>query len=414
MARNKKWILIAIAVIAILSAYISCTDGGDFDVYLEAARQLTNGQNIYAQSAVRGLQYFYSVFFALLLSPFASHVFITEFLWLLFSYALLLRIKKLIVDYFDIEALSVKQKRNWLLLSIFLSLQFIMYEVAMIQVTVFLLWAILEAVQLIRNNKPIAGGILLGIVINIKIMPVMLLPYLFYRGQFKAIVVCCLTFFCLLYLPALFIGFKYNDFLLSQWWRVINPVNKEHMFETGMGTSIVSLLPVYLTPTTGDLPFKRNLFNLDTHTVEILINITRLFLLSLSLFFFRSMPFKKENNKLKAFWEVSYFILLIPLLFPHQNKYDYLLALPMVVYLLYFFITTSNKGNSIFYKLIFTFFIVGMILFSPLYGSDIIGVFLFRYTQYYRFLTFSGISLIPIALYCNPSRQKGFIPKLYL
>jgi hypothetical protein len=406
MAKNRKWIIIAVIIIAIISAYNSCTDGGDFDVYLQAARQLTKGQDIYAPPFIRGLQYFYSVFFALLLSPFGTHVFITEFLWLMLSYLLLLRIKKLITAYFDIDSLSVKQKRNWLLLSILLSLQFIMYEIALIQVTIFLLWAILESLRLIQQNKPIRGGMLLGLVINIKIMPILILPYLFYRGYFKAIIVCIACFVALLYLPALFIGWGYNNFLLSEWWRVINPANKEHMFETGIGThSLVSLLPVYLTPTIGEMPYKRNLLNLDHHTVDIVLNVTRLFFLSLSLFFFRSVPFKKENNKVKTFWEISFFTLLIPLLFPHQNKYDFLLAIPMIVYLLYFFITTFNLYHSVSYKLVLILFIFIMTIFSPIYGSDIIGVFLFRYTQHYRFLTIAAIILIPIALYCSPSRQ---------
>jgi len=410
MIKNKKLIIAFIIIIALISSYISCTDGGDFDVYLQAARQLTKHQNIYAPPFIRGLQYFYSVFFALVLSPISFHVFIVEFLWLLLSYFFLFKIAKLIAAYFPLNKLSENQKRNWLLLAIFLSLQFIMCEIALIQVTIFLLWAILESLQLIQRNKTITGGMLLATVINIKIMPIMILPYLFYRGYFKAIVVCLLFFVFLLYLPAVFIGQQYNNFLLSEWWKIINPANKEHMFETGIGThSIVSLLPVYLTPTVGEMPYKRNLFNLSYPAVELCINVARLLFLSVSLFFFKSMPFKKEKNSVKTFWEISYFLLLIPLLFPHQNKYDFLLALPMVVYLLYFFITTVNLFQTIPYKVALLFFSIAILLFSPLYGSDVIGVFLFRYTQHYRCLTFSAILLIPIALYCSPSRQIAIV-----
>jgi hypothetical protein len=208
-------------------------------------------------------------------------------------------------------------------------------------------------------------------------------------------------FILLLYLPAIFIGFKYNQFLLSEWWTAINPGNNEHILEPGIGRNGLSaLLPVYLTPTVGDMPFKRNILALPVREVEIIINITRVVFLSFSLFFLRTVPFKKENNKLKIFWEMSYFILLIPLLLPHQHKYDFLLDIPMITYLIYFFyakgINNKNDGS------VLGLFIVATLLFSPIYGSDIIGTFLFRYTQHYRLLSISAIMLIPIALYCNP------------
>ncbi len=415
MIKSQKIIIGLFIVVALVTSYISCTDGGDFDVYLQAARQLSIKQNIYVPPFVKGLQYYYSVFFALLLSPFAKYIFLTEFIWLIFSYYLLYRIKTLIGNYFTPLNLSKKQKRNWLVLSILMALQFIMYDVSMIQVTIFLLWAILESLQLIQKDEEIWAGILLATVINIKIMPVIMLPYLFYRGHFKALATCLLFFVVLLFLPAVFIGWNYNQLLLSEWWKIINPSNKEHMFETAIGThSIVAWLPVYLTPTAGDgdIAYRRNIFNVDVATVNILINVVRLLFLAVSLLFLKSWLFKKENNPLKIFWEAAYFLLLIPLLLPHQQKYDFLLALPMIVYLLYFFITTFHLPKTTTYWLVFIFFIISVAFFSPLYGSDIIGRFLFRLTQYYRCLTFATIFLIPIALYCSPARQRALTTQL--
>ncbi len=399
-------IKLLLATIIILTSWLSTTNGGDFDVYLQASRQLLAAQNIYAPPFIRDLQYYYSVFFALILSPFSRYVAITEFFWLLFSYALLGRIGLLISRYFNTEHLSKIQQRNWITLTLFLSLQFIMYEISLIQVTIFLLWAILEAIRLVEEKHSLIGGILLGTAINIKIMPILMLPYLFYRGYFRAIIVCMLTFLVLLYLPAIFIGYNYNSFLLSEWWKIINPTNKEHLFETGIGThSIVALLPVYLSQTTADMdmPFRRNLFNLDHKTVELIIHLTRLFLLALALFFFKTLPFKQENNVTKRFWEIAYFLLLIPLLLPHQQKYNFLLVMPMVAYLLYFFIVTQKPNQDKCYSFAKYLFIFSVLIFSPLYGSDVIGTFLFRYTQHYRLLTICTIFLIPIALYCRPT-----------
>jgi hypothetical protein len=286
--------------------------------------------------------------------------------------------------------------------------QFILYNVTLIQVTFFLLWAIFESINLLFKGKNVLGGLLLGLAINIKLMPVLLLPYLFYRGYFKALFFTIITFIALLFLPSLFIGNNYNQFLLSEWWTIINPGNTEHMFETGIGThSLVALIPVYLTETAGDMAYKRNILNLNHQNTEIIINIVRLFIFSLSLLYLRSFPFKRENNKLKSFWEISYFVLMIPLLLPHQQKYAFILAIPMVSYLIYFFITTIHYQKTGGYYFALFLFVVSMLFYSPLYGTDVIGKFLFYFTQHYRFLTFSTLLIIPISLYCSPGRLQS-------
>jgi len=408
MTKSYKLLICLFVLIAVITAYISCTDGGDFDVYLQAARQLSKRQNIYVPPFVKGLQYYYSVFFALILSPVGSYIFATEFAWLLLSYCFLFRIMKLMKAYFNIDVLSNKQQIIWFVLSVILSLQFLMYDVSLIQVTIFLLWSILESLQLIRNDREILGGMLLATAINIKIMPILMLPYLFYRGYFKSVVTAVLFFIILLYLPAIFIGWKYNNFLLAEWWKVINPGNKEHMFELGIGThSIVAMLPVYLTPTVGEMPYRRNIVNIDYSTIGVVINATRVLLLGISLFFFKTLPFKRENNTLKMFWEAAYFMLLIPLLLPHQQKYNFLLVLPMIVYLLYFFISKKWALTSIPFIIALVVFSLSMVIFSPIYGSDIIGGFLFRLTQHYRFMTFATLFIIPVALICNPGQLEN-------
>ena len=398
-------IIIVIAAIAIVSCFVSATNGGDFDVYLDAAAKLKQGANIYRPPFVKGLQYYYSVFFALILAPFSSLVFVAEVIWLLLSYFLLYRTWKLASGYFDLSALFVKKYRLWLGLTALLALQFIMYNVAMIQVTVFLLWAIFETLNLIENKKTILAGLLLALAINIKIMPLLMLPYLFYKGHFKTIAAVVVFFIALLYMPAVFVGVDYNNFLLAEWWAIINPANKEHVFETGIGMhSLTAMLPVYLTPTVGDMPYQRNLLNLTVQQVELVLNLARLFFLALSLVFFKSLPFKKEENKLKEYWQMSYFLMLIPLLLPHQQKYAFLFVLPMVMYLLYYFILTYNTEKAKLYYVFLSLFIISMLFYSPLYGADVIGKFMFEYTQHYRVLTFATLSVIPIALYFNPDK----------
>lgn len=309
------------------------------------------------------------------------------------------------ISYFETESMTVKKYNYWIFFILLFSIQFILYNVAMIQITLFLLWAIFESLNFIFNGKNVIGGIILGIAINIKLMPILILPYLFYRGYFKSILIIVLTFITLMYIPSISLGFKFNNVLLSEWWKIINPSNKEHLFETGIGThSIVALIPVYLTNTVGEMHYQRNFLNLSYHTVEIIINITRIGIVLLSILYFSSPPFKKEMNKIKTFWEISYFVLIIPLLLPHQQKYAFILAIPMITYLIYFFINTYKIQSSKSHTIVLYTFILSLLFFSPLYGSDIIGKFLFDYTQHFRLLTIATIILIPISIFCNPKK----------
>ena len=404
----KKELLFKILLLLLIltASILTSLDGGDFDAYLDAAVKMQRGENIYAPPFFKGLQYYYSVFFALILHPFSTNWFITEVLWSLLSLLLLYRTFKIIHTYFDFSSFSKKQRALWIGLTIIFSLQFILYNISMIQVTMFLLWGIFESMHLINRKKDFAAGALLGLIINIKIMPVLILPYLFWRGHFKALFTCVIVFIFLLYLPAIFIGVDYNQFLLSEWWKIINPSNKEHLFETEIGThSITAFLPVYLTETDGEMNFNRNFINLNFRVVEIVINISRILILTCSLFFLKSLPFKKESNRLKLFWEYSFFVLIIPLLLPHQQKYAFLFVIPIISYLIYFFIFELRRNkNGVFFA--FIVFCLSMIFFSPLYGSDIIGKFLFRLTQHYRVLTIATLLLIPVAIYCNPEKIK--------
>jgi len=379
--------------------------GGDFDIYLDAACKLSEHMNIYAPPFAKGLQYYYSPFFALILMPFCKYTLISKIVWLLLSYALLYRTFKLLLAYFDTRLLTKNEINLWILSVAFLSFQFIMYNVSMIQITFFLIWAIFESINQIFKSKHILGGFILGLAINIKLMPILILPFLFYRGYFKALIFTILTFTALLFVPAICLGNEFNSFLLSEWWAVINPGNKEHLFETGIGThSLVALLPVYLTETLGELDFKRNLLNLNHQTVELIINTSRFLLLALSIIYLRSMPFKKESNKLKSFWEISYFVLIIPLILPHQQKYAFILAVPMISYLLYFFITTRKAQKTKGYYISLYLLLVCALFYTPFYGSDVLGYSLFNFTQHYRLLSISTIILIPISMFCNPKK----------
>ncbi len=409
--RKRPYIFyLLISAVVLVSSISTAFNGGDFDVFLEASRKLVAGENIYAPPFVRGLQYYYSVLFATLLIPFSHQVFWSEVGWALLSYGLLYRSARLFKNWLIPAQCPEKTQQTWALLSVLFALQSILYNIWLLQLTIFLLWCVLEAMNLVQKGKEGLAAGLLALAINIKMMPLLILPYLFYRGYFKCLIQTLVFFIALLYLPALFIGPDTNTFLMHEWWKIINPANKEHLFETGIGThSLVAFLPVYLTETLGEMPYPRHLINLRPEVVEWVIQLTRMALLALSLLYLKWPPFKRTSDSLQLVWEISFFCLLIPLLMPHQQKYAFLFGLPLLSYLLYFFTVAYYSGVLPRYWVGVLVFAICLFFYSPLYGSDVIGTFLFRLTQHFRCLTWASLFLIPLSLCYSPSVLKSLV-----
>ncbi len=392
-------------VVAVAFVLLKGATGGDFDVFLEAAQRLYNHENIYSSFSSGGFQWYYSPFFALILIPFSHFIVLTEEAWLLLSLMLLYRSFKIIELNFNFADYSLKKKKLWVWLCFIFSVQFILNNITLIQVTMLLLWGILESLHQNKKNKSLLAGFILGFVCVIKLMPLLMLPYLFYRGQFRMLGYTLITFVALLILPSIFIGFDYNFFLLKNWFVLINPNNSELVVEVPLGFhDLAGLFSVYLMPTHGELPYKQNFVSWNFATVNALVDVARVGLLVLSLYFFQSKPFSKENNTLKTFWEIAYFCFIIPLIMPHQNKYGFLLCCPMVCYLLYFYILTFKKAHSQSYIFIFIIFAIAIVVYSPLNGSDILGWKLYRIGQHFRLLSFATLMLIPVAMYCSPKK----------
>lgn len=383
----------------------SAIRGGDFDVYLDAAVKLSEGKNIYAPPFVKGLQYFYSPLFAMLLIPFSSNFFITELIWLFLSGWMIYRAFVLIQKYLNFELFSKKEFIWFVVISTFFTLRFLMYNVAMIQITVFLLWAILESIDLIKEKKIVLGALLLAFAINVKLLPLVVLPYLVYRGYIKASGLVIVFSALFLFIPALFIGIDSNSFLLHEWWGVINPTNKEHLVEAGAGSqTLVGMIPVFLTETHGDLDVKRNFLNLSMETAIQITSVVRLALVALTLYFLK-MPFSKEVNRLSELRAVSYICLLIPLIFPHQQKYAFIFLYPMIMYLTYYcFLLYKNRWDKNAKIFTYSLVVIGFIL-SPFIGSDIIGKMNYDLIHHFRLLGIVALLLIVYSIISKPGKS---------
>lgn len=404
MQKNKYYVIAAVFIVAVFYAFKCAKNGHDFEVFLYAGNKIIHGLNIYKPPFIQDLNYYYSPLFALLLAPFSSlPILVPQLIWIFFSYFLLYRIWILSTAYFDISKLTERQQQLWLVVALFFSIRFIMIDIRCVQMTIFLLWATLESIALIERGKNISGAALLALGINIKLLPVAFVCYLFYRNKVKGALLTCVFYLLYLYLPALYLGWEGNANLLKEWFSVINPANKEWSIEAENGpSSLVALIPVYLTDTQGVLSFKRNFLNLEFEQVTLILNIVRLAFVALTLVFLHSLPFKTVNNKLRQYWEMSYLFIVVPLIFPHQQLYAFFYITPAFIYLSWYLIVNweSIKGKMNFFT--WALLIVIGFNFSPLVGRDILSSKGYEVMLYLRILPIAVILLIPILWICRP------------
>jgi hypothetical protein len=394
---------------------LTALGNGDFKVYLEASKLIAAGKNPYHLwifiSEGNYAFYFNSPLWAIILIPFSYlPSFITNLIWLSANAFFLYRIWILLIKYIDFKSLSKKQANWLLLLSFILSARFILYNFEMIQMTIFLLYGALESIFLFRCKKFLIGGALLALIINIKILPIVLIPYLIYRRQWLASWSTLVFSILFILLPGMILGWSANLFLLSEWWAVINPINSEHLLEADLGLhSLTALLPSLLTQTNGVLPYSRNIFNFDFKTTVCILNIVRTGLIIFTLYFLKWPPFRPTKSLFNEIYELSYIFLLVPLIFPHQQKYAFLFAIPAIVYICYFVVVNFNSAtrktnNSKYYGIIILLTVSFTLM--TLSTDGIIGRTLNLITQHYKTITYGAIILIIILITCPPNWMK--------
>ncbi len=408
---KEKVVQLIGSLILLIFILIEARGASDFDIFLSAAHDLMLHKNIYAEQYHQWYHYYYDVLFALVLVPFASlPPYLANLLWLSLNIVFFYRIFTITMNYLPLSLLNNKARKLFMVLSIIFVFRFVKDNIHLGQMTIFILSLSLEGLHLIHRNKKISGALLIAIAITIKLLPILLIPYLFYRKEWKAGIAIFLFMAILMVLPAIVIGWDYNSFLLSERWHLINPMNKEHLMDTSERSfhSLTTLLATLLVRNTGDfheLHIRRNIADVSLQTLNLFINIARGMLILFSLWFLRSMPFKTFRNKLQTLYEVSYLLLITPLIFPHQQHYAFLFIFPATTYLLFRvfarYFNGMNKApeqNSAAKK---SFFIVFLFITYLATNSHLLLGEFDNYYDHFKTLTY-GVFLLLILLAMNP------------
>jgi hypothetical protein len=406
--KNKYVILVAVLVVLAYLVYAAIPKH-DFYIYLLAAQDMFAGKNMYQATYVDGYHYFYSTLFTCIIYPFSFlPFFAAALIWLLLNIVCLIRIIKIASNYFNIRVLPAKQQWIFLAMCTLACIKFVMSNIEAQQITIIILWMVLEGLEKIWKGKIVLGALLIALAINFKLLPILLLPYLIYRREFLATLLIVLFYGISLELPVLIIGTERNKFLLSEWWNLINPTNQRHVVDTDEGgfasiTTWLSTLLVYQAPKANELQMKRNIADISITQLGYVINITRLLFLAFSLYFLRTMPFVKKAGKTHRFWELSYFLLITPLLFPHQQYYSFLFAAPALCYIYYRFMTHYTTMSKLRYRLMIIFMTLSFIVCNL---SFLLGEFN-AYYGYFKTLTYGVLMIVPLLAVSIPEEVKS-------
>lgn len=382
----------------------------DFNVYLYASKQLLSEQNIYADNPYNN--YLYSPLFALILSPISIFDFsIGRVIWGIINFFLVVRLWK-IISKIIFDSFNFNQKYATLLKVsvLIISLGFLFLNINLGQITIVILWLTIEGLfQIICCKKKISGAFLLALGINIKIIPLIGLFYLFFKWEFKACCICVLMVIASLFIPSFFVGHDYNMKMVNNWTETINPSNKKYVFEdNNLTQSLSALLPAYFydfeeKKVNGKI-LNRTLYKTSTKTLEIIMQLTRVLLLFSSLFLVFYKAKKRNNKALYFFWEIAYLALVSALIFPHQQKYAMLYFVPAGTYMICFILLTIKLNWKVHLKhKTIAVFACFLMLLSALMGRDIIGNYLINIFDFYHLLGIINLLFVFFLLIIRPN-----------
>lgn len=399
---GQQWLLYLLGLLVLVFCIDRARKGSDFDVYLAAAETLLQGGNPYDPANTLTVPYFYSPFFALVLAPFTFlPAFVVKLAWLLFSVYCIYRIWKLIQSYYPVAALSARQRIWWIIVSHAILAGFYIDNFHMVQVTFFMIWASLEAIHLIWNGKAWRGALLLGLAINIKIMPLLFLPYLFYRGKWKGGFMTLAFIVVFTLLPHVFLGSEYGSTLLQEWWTAINPISDKHSVEVHPHYfDLPALVAAFFTTSAGEL-------TTSFESYQLTLSLVRLFFILLTLAFLQLPMFKDARNRLWQGREIAYLLLATVLLFPHQNKYANVYIMPALAYVFYYLLASYNLNKQFLREqsryVWVVVLLVLVVLLLNVRGRSTEGSDLLSLLVRYRGITIGTIVLAGILLLLPPS-----------
>jgi hypothetical protein len=401
---NIGSLLIVVAWLATIALML--TGRNDLDIYLQAAHDLLNGQDPYTQRYFEHYNFFYSPVFALLVAPLGMLGGLgAKAVWGLATLAAALRSLQLLLRWAGLQQLPpVRQAAITFFAGLFL-FQAVRDNINLSQVTVLLVWACVEGLHRMEQGPIWPGALLVALALDTKLIPLVLLPYLAYRGQWRALVAVVIGVAVLQIIPLLVFGTEEGLALFRSRWALLDPASPRHILDEEEPSMISwgSLLSAYLSTEGGNvntLDLPRNLAQLSLQSITVLVWTGRLLLALIALYFLGWPPFRAAATPLHRFRELGYLLACTILLFPHQRPYSLFLAAPAVVWLCrYGVLMSADKGHRSTITLAALFVIyLGM-------NANLLAGEWAHYYDHYKLLSFVLVLLLVLLARFTPERM---------
>jgi len=378
-----KWVF---AALIFWPAFHSISSGNDFDIFIRAAYALHDGGELYTKPFVNGLYYYYSPFFAMLLQPFVflrelqfpqesmlpgiSYALVAvKIIWSSLTILMIVRIVKIVADVFMFET---ARKRNifWIILMI-LCYRWFWMNLWYGQLTIFLLWVILESF-LGKFQKGWYSGLLLGLGINVKVLP------LFFMGKYgldfnvRAAINAIVWLMVFIAIPFAFYDFEYISQQTLSWLNTINPLQQKHVITVGEGgfVDIGALVVKYFT--SFKIPTEPTvcITELSHNGIFVITQGIRLLFIGVVAFLYLRIN-KRAHIHHSLFLSIAVFCASIPLIFPHQRDYSFALLIPSIVYMVYTFLKNKYVIHPVVSGLTFVSLIMlGSVVFFEFFSLE--------------------------------------------
>ncbi|MEY3398337.1 MAG: hypothetical protein RL220_931, partial [Bacteroidota bacterium] len=204
------WVLLFL-----LFAFTETQGRNDFDIFLQASRALWKGDDIYSLSYFDGYHFYYNTLFAILLTPLTwIPVVIAKAIWIAFQVWMLCRLVTIFREIIPSSLIREKLKPFLVLIMLALVFRFIKSNIHLGQATILILWLTTEGFRFLQNGRMLMAGFCIALAIDIKILPLVMLPYMLYRAHWKSFASTLVFILLLNALPGIFIGMQHQTSLL--------------------------------------------------------------------------------------------------------------------------------------------------------------------------------------------------------
>lgn len=402
MRMQKNKFLLSLTIVGLLVYCLLEAKGeGDFYIFMWAAGELSKGLNIYDHKFHNDYSYYYSVLFALCLKPFFTLSFYwVKFVWLLINISMFCHLVYLLLTSSVYLSLVPTQKKWFLPVVLVFSLRFVHENIHHAQITILMLWSCVYGLYSIYQGNSLRGSLVLAIGINIKLFPLVFIPYLLYRAFYKEVLMVCMFYAAAMFLPSLIIGHDFNLQMLHSWWALVNPSNSNHVLDVdersfhGLSTLLATLLVKHV-PDTYAMSLPRNIADVPYAMFSNILLVTRLLIIGTALFFLRWPPFRPSRSQQNTLLEIAYILLVIPLIFPHQQHYAFLFATPAFACLWYFYVDgTKQLTTGAKHRYLTVLVVIFLLCTLKLWLGEFNA-----YYEHFKILTYGALLCIPTLMF---------------